>query len=89
MNHQENIEKLVNEFKNCTCPLSARNLRYRVNLPKRYVQWLLTNNKDVFMRAHPNEVGSGKYAPVDSDFGHNATSYSKSRKMINIWKLRQ
>jgi len=89
MSHQENVEKLVSEFKKCADPLSVRNLRNRVGLPKRYVQWLLTNNKEVFMRANPKEVGSGKYGPLDSNFGPNAAAYSKTRKMINIWKLRQ
>ena len=88
MNHKENTQKLVQELKACSSPISVRNLKRRLNLPRKYVLWLLRSNTETFQRAHPREVGSGKWFPGEEYFRPEHKGRMKVKGLINVWKLK-
>ena len=89
MSNEENIEKLRQEFISVNNPMSLKRLQSRLGLNRKYIQFLLCSNPDLFERANPNEVGSGKWHP-DKNYldKKNMSKASRLRKVINIWKLK-
>ena len=90
MSDSEIVEKLKEEFNKVNSPLSVKNLRNRLNLSRRQIQYLLINNPEIFVRAEPLEVGSGKWCPTKQveTSDSSRSRFKKMRKLINIWKLK-
>ena len=89
MNHKENTQKLLEELKASSSPISVRNLKRRLNLPRKYVIWLLRSNPETFERAHPIEVGSGKWFPNEQYFLPEYKGRMKVKGLVNVWKIRK
>ena len=89
MNLKEDKQTIENAMMKSRYPINVRRLAPKLNLPWRYVQYILSSNKGTFERANPHKVGSGKWNPVRHIENMNGSRSRRLRNLIHLWKLKE
>ena len=84
MDKYNTTTKSVKNILTNNTPHSIGSLARKTNVSRKYIQYILASNPELFTKAHPSEVGSWKWCNLKQK---SQKQIDILRKRPSLWKL--